>query len=286
MNETPSTDKASTANPHAARDHARAQGGARVDTMPTLPASAAGDWPVEVADADPDADRVWAETLPGGGYTAKILARGTRLELTDLQGDGCISLLAFNRENPVERLNVADTVKIQWNGYLGQGRFLLSDMGRVIASILSDEAGTHDSFCGASNAASNALAYGDGANHGPYPNARDRFRLGVAKFGLGVKDIHPCINLFKGARIAADGAITPQIGPFEPGRRLVLRIEMDLILVLANCPHVLDPRKAYTASPVRLRAWRGPVTPPGDAIRTGTPEALRAFLNTEDYYSR
>jgi uncharacterized protein len=271
-----------TANPYAARDHARAQGGARVDTMPTLPASAAQGWPDDAADAD----KVWAETLPGGGYAAKMLARGTRLELTDLLGDGCVSLLAFNRENPAERLNVADTVKIQWNGYLGQGRFLLTDMGRVIASVLSDEAGTHDAFCGASNAASNARAYGDGANHGPCPNARDRFGLGVAKFGLGVKDIHPCITLFKGARIEPDGAIIPQIGPFAPGRRVVLRAEMDLILVLANCPHVLDPRRDYTVSPVRLRAWRGPVTDEQDAIRTSTPEALRAFLNTEDYYSR
>lgn len=276
------SEASSTANPYAARAHARAQGGAFVETMPTVPAHGADHWPHGVADAD----KIWAETLPGGGYAGKMLARGTRLELTDLQGDGCISLLAFNREGPAERLNVADTVKIQWNGYLGQGRFLLTDMGRAIFSILTDEAGTHDTFCGASNAAGNARAYGSGDNYGPHPNARDRFRLGVAKFGLGVKDIHPCINLFKGARIEADGAITPQIGPFVPGRRVVLRAEMDVIVVLANCPHVLDPREAYTATPVRLRAWRGPVAAHDDAIRTATPEALRAFLNTEDYYSR
>lgn len=276
------SDTSSTADPYAARDHARAQGSTRVETMPTLPASAAADWPEGVADAD----KVWAETLPGGGYTAKILARGTRLELTDLMGEGCISLLAFNREAPTERLNVADTVKIQWNAYLGQGRFLLTDMGRVILSILSDEAATHDTFCGASNAGSNARAYGSGDNYGPHPNARDRFRLGVAKFGLGVKDIHPCINLFKGTRIEPDGAIAPVIGPFTPGRRMVLRAEMDVMLVLANCPHVLDPRPAYTVSPVRLRAWRGPVATQDDAIRNATPEALRAFLNTDDYYSR
>jgi hypothetical protein len=39
-------------------------------------------------------------------------------------------------------------------------------------------------------------------------------------------------------------------------------------------------------TPARASAWRGPVTPPEDPVRTATPEGLRAFLNTEDYYSR
>jgi uncharacterized protein YcgI (DUF1989 family) len=153
-------------------------------------------------------------------------------------------------------------------------------------SILDDTAGTHDGFCGASNAASNARRYGDGANYGPHPNARDRFMLGVAKHGLGRKDVHPCLNWFKGARIGADGAITPQTGPFAGGRTLVLRAEMELIALLANCPHVRDPRREYSVTPLRLTAWRGEVTPADDAIRNASPEGLRAFLNTEDHYLR
>lgn len=265
-----------TANPNAARDHARAMGHTRVCAMPTVPASA------------PDAPgrAVWEETVAAGGYAGRRLSRGTRLRLVDLDGDACASLLLFNAEMPTERLNVADTVKVQWNGYLGAGKLLLSDMGRVMMSILTDTAETHDTFCGASNAASNARKYGDGSNHGTWPSARDRFLLGVAKFGLGRKDVHPCLNLFKGTRIAADGAIEPQVGPFAPGRELALRAEMDLIVVLANCAHVLDPRPDWSVSPLRATAWKGDVTPEGDPIRTATPEGLRAFLNTEDYYAR
>jgi urea carboxylase-associated protein 2 len=268
-----------TADPKAAQAHARAQGGTRVEAMPTLPAGAAADMP-------PGAAAVWAETIAPGGYAAKQLARGSCLRLVDLAGDACVSMLAFNAERPVERLNVADTVKVQWNAYLGEGKLLLSDMGRVLFSILEDSAGTHDAFCGASNQASNARRYGDGDNWGTHPNARDRFALAAAKFGLGRRDIHPCINWFKGVRIEADGAATPQIGPFAPGRRITLRAEMDVIVALANCPHVLDPRPGYSVTPVRALAWRGEVTPPHDPIRTATPEGLRAFLNVEDYYAR
>ena len=266
----------STADPHGARAHARAMAGTRVEAMPIVPAQA-DDAPGEV---------VWEETIAAGGYASRRLARGARLRLIDLHGDACASMLLFNAENPLERLNVADTLKVQWNGYLGPGKLVLSDMGRVMMTILEDGAGTHDAFCGASNEAANARRYGDGKNFGAHPNSRDRFMLGVAKHGLGRKDVHPCINWFKGVRIEADGTTTPQTGPFAPGRSLVLRAEMELIAVLANCPHVLDSRKEYTVTPLRATAWRGAITPPDDAARNVTPEGLRAFLNTEDYYLR
>lgn len=265
-----------TADPHAARDHARAMAGIRAEAMPILPPVA----------ADAPDGIVWEETIAPGGYASRRIARGTRLRLIDLRGDACASMLLFNADMPAERLNVADTIKVQWNGYLGAGRLLLSDMGRVMMSIVEDGAGTHDAFCGASNEASNARAYGDGRNHGPRPNARDRLMLGVAKHGLGRKDVHPCINWFKGVRIAADGATEGRIGPFDPGRALLLRAEMELIVVLANCPHVLDPRGDYTVTPLRATAWRGEPAAADDPVRTATPEGLRAFLNTEDLYRR
>ena len=244
----------STADPAGARAHARAMAGTRVASMPTVPASAAEDRP----DGVPPEAMLWAETIAPGGYAAKRLNRGARLRLVDVEGEACLSMLLFNAERPVERLNVADTLKVQWNAYLGAGRLLLSDMGKVLMSVLEDTAGTHDAFCGASNAAANARRYGDGFNHGAHPNARDRFVIALAKYGMGRKDIHPCINWFKPVTITQDGSTALGAGPFPPGRHLTLRAEMDLIVVLANCPHVLDPRDDYAVTPVRATAWRGP----------------------------
>ncbi|WP_430387005.1 urea amidolyase associated protein UAAP1 [Blastomonas fulva] len=269
------------ADPNAAREHARSMAGTRVEAMPLLPPVAA-DLPEGVS---PD-DLVWEETIAAGGYATRRLARGTRLRLIDTGGDACAALQLFNAEMPTERLNVADTVKVQWNAYLGAGKLLLSDMGRVMMSILEDDAGTHDAFCGTSNAATNTAKYGDGSNSGPHPNGRDRFLLGAAKHGLQRRDVHPSITLFKGAKIAADGAIVPEIGPFAGGRSVILRAEMDVIVVIANVPHVLDPRADYTVTPLRATAWRGPVTSEDDAIRNATPEGQRAFLNVEDYFRR
>ena len=271
-----------TADPAGARAHARAMAGTRVEAMPTIPASAAADLPAGVS---PESV-VWDETLSSGGYAARVIRRGTRLRLTDLHGDACAAMLVFNAERPVERLNVADTVKVQWNAYLGAGRLLLSDMGRVMMSVLEDTTQGHDAFCGASNQASNARKYGDGFNHGAHPNARDRFVIALAKFGMNRRDIHPCVTWFKPVSIAADGGVELDAGPFTPGQQITLRAEMDVIVVIANCPHVRDPRHDYSVTPLRATAWTGPITPEDDPVRLATPEGLRAFENVEDYYRR
>ncbi|AUW59907.1 urea carboxylase [Sphingobium sp. SCG-1] len=269
------------ADPMAARDHARAMAGTVAEAMPRVP-PVAEDLPENVTAAD----LLWEETIAAGGYATRKLSRGSRLRLIDLRGDACASMLIYNAEMPTERLNVADTVKIQWNAYLGGGKLLLSDMGRVLMSIMEDGAGTHDAFCGTSNAATNLARYGEGRNSGAFPNGRDRLLLGSAKHGLQRRDVHPCVNLFKGTRIEADGTITPVIGPFDAGRAMILRAEMDVIVVIANCPHVLDPRSEWTVTPLRATAWRGAVTPADDPVRMATPEGLRAFLNVEDYFRR
>jgi urea carboxylase-associated protein 2 len=266
--------------PMKAREHARAQAGTVIRAMPTIPASAAKDLPPGVAPQDVR----WDETLAAGEYAARVLKRGTRVRLTNLEGDACANLLAFNADRPIERLNVADTVKVQWNAYLRPGNLLLSDMGRVLLSITQDTSGHHDTLCGCSNETSNTRKYGGGATYSPHPNARDRFLLALAKYGLAKRDIPANVNLFKSVRVEDDGTLTFAEKRPQPGEYVELRAEMNVLLVLANTPHVLDPRPAYTATDVRITAWRGPVTPDSDKIRTASPESLRAFQNVEDYF--
>lgn len=269
-----------TSTPTAARDHARAKGSTVVPNMPTLPAQNAQDLPEGFSAPHV----IWDETLDAGGYTAHILERGTRLRLINTQGDANVSFLVYNADNRVERLNIADTVKVQWNGYLKEGKLLLSDMGRVLMSMTHDTCQMHDTFCGMSSVVSNAKKYGDGENYSPKPNAKDRFLIQLTKLGLGKKDIAPCVNFFKHVNIADDGAMHMIQDSSKPDDYVELRAEMRCLVVIANCPHVLDPRPDYTATPVRVIAQPGPVTAKTDPIRQATPEGQRAFENVDFYY--
>lgn len=282
MNDTkPST----TATPKAAREHARAQeaaAAAAIAYKPTIPACDAADRPDGVVARA----MVSAETLGPGGYAARILERGTRLRFDDVEGDACLGLLAYNAEERWERLNVADTVKVQWQAYLGEGALLLSDMGRVLLSIVRDTCGgRHDTLCGASSRWSNLSKYGHGSNHGPYPNARERFALALAKFGMSKQDITANVNFFKRVDVGSAGELRFAATRSKAGDFVELRAEMRVLVVLANAPHVLDPRSEYVATPVRVRAWRGPVAPRDCPIRLATPERRRAFENVDEYYA-
>lgn len=230
---------------------------------------------------------MWDETIAAGGYASRVLRRGVTLRITDVDGDACVGLLAYNASRPVERLNVADTVKVQWNAYLGEGALLLSDMGRVLLSVTQDTSGHHDVLCGPSTRSSNVERFGDGSAHGPHPSARDRFLLALAKLGMGRADLMPNVNLFRSVRVEADGSLTFVGGGGErgrgvPGSHVSLRAEMDVLVVVANAPHVLDPGPRYPTGTVRLLAHRTPAPALDDHCRTGSPEAVRAFENTAD----
>ncbi len=266
-----------TATTHGARDHARAQAGSPSATQPTVPASSLADPPPGVAAADV----VWEETIGAGGYASRAVERGSHVRLVDVDGDTCAGVLLHRADRPAERLNVADTVKLQWQAYPGPGYLLLSDMGRVLATLVEDTCGCHDTFTGTSNRLDNDVRYGAGSAHGPAPAGRDRFVVALAKHGLTERDVAPNLNLFTGMRIEPDGAVTLRRDS-RPGAHVVLRAEMDVIVTVVAVPHRLDPRAEYTAGPVRITAWRGVPAAADDPARTASPEALRAFENTEE----
>jgi urea carboxylase-associated protein 2 len=272
-----------TSTTFAAREHARAQGERRVAHQPTVPATAA----VGVLDADgaPVASgrMLWDDVIGPGGDSSRVLPRGATLRITDLDGDGCANVLVYNAAQPVERLNVADTVKVQWQAYLGVGSLLLSDMGRVLLSVTAETGGAHDALCGGSTRLRNELRYGPAGVHGEHPNARDRFAVALAKHGLDRRDIVPNVNFFKGATVDPDGSLQFVGDRSYAGAAVELRAELPVIVVVANTPHVLDARPEYTVSPLRISAWTDSATTRDDARWSATPEHERAFLQTEEF---
>ena len=268
---------APTATTAGARAHARAQEGTVVYTAPTVPASSQTDVPDGV---DPR-DVVWSDRLPGGGYAHRVLAPGMRIRLTDVTGDACAQVVLHHADMPWERLNTADTAKIQWQVYPRAGYLLLSDQARVLATIVEDTSGRHDTIYGASTRARNERRYGDGSVHGPSPAGRELLVNGALKNGLGRRDVPPAVAFFQGVRI--DDGRPVWLGSAGPGAYVTLRTELPVVVLVANAAHPLDPREDYTCGPLEVLAWRDRVTAPGDPEWTATPEGRRAFENTADH---
>ncbi|RFA20833.1 urea carboxylase [Subtercola boreus] len=262
----------------AARADARAQALQTSDQMPYRPAATSP----FVPDGVPAAALVWAETVAPGGYTHRIVSRGTRIRLDDPTGAACAHVILFNALETSERLNVADTIKIPWQAYLGSGHPLLSGDGRALATITADTSGRHDTFCGTTTDESSIAKYGSADPQGPAPSGRSRFLLAASKHGLTGRDLPPSISFFKAVHVEPDGALTFQ-GGAGPGTHVELVAEIPLLVLIVNVPHPLDPADDYLVGPLRVHAWPGTPTLPGDPQFTATPEVNRAYLNSIDY---
>ncbi|MGU3433281.1 urea amidolyase associated protein UAAP1 [Actinomycetes bacterium M1A6_2h] len=267
-----------TATTTAARDHARAQAGSITDSMPVVPARA---WPSPPEGVAPER-LTWAESVPGGRYTSKVLARGTRVRLRDVAGAACAHVMLYRADAPWERLNVADTVKVPWQAYLGARHPLLSDQGRVLATVVSDTSGHHDALCGTTTLRTNTARYGAGEAHSASPAGRELFVLAAAKNGLEPRDVPPSLSFFHGVRVEADGELI-STGSAGAGTVVEFIVHLPLIVVFVNTAHPLDPSPTFDTTTLEVLAWDA--TSELDEIANTDPEYLRAVANTEDAWT-
>jgi uncharacterized protein len=226
------------------------------------------------------------EMLRGGQMWSRVIARGERLKLTDLEGGACVAALLFNAKQPLERYNMPDTLKAQHVARLTTGNVLYSDMGRVLLSIVSDTAGWHDTITGHLTAGASKRKYGAGTyqalRNDFFRNTRDNFLIELGKHGLGKRDLHANVNFF--VKVAADTEGSLAFSPSGVvGASVELRAEMDVLVVLSNTPHPLDPSSKYAPKSVALEIQRGPVAAADDPCRRSCPENERGFTLTEAY---
>nr|WP_295888086.1 urea amidolyase associated protein UAAP1 [uncultured Devosia sp.] len=218
--------------------------------------------------AAPVADPIHVETIPGGWCWSTSLKAGDTIRIAQDAGPSAVSMIAWNATDTSERLNLPDTVKVQWTTAVAKGRVLFTDMGRVMFSVIEAASTAHDALVGGSTS----------ATHPGQRNTRDNFILVAGKLGLDRRDIPSAITFFAPVRVDAKGAFQWRQDLRVSGDYIELRAEMDLTIALSNCPHPFDPSPDYAANPVTVTRFRLPVAA-DDLCRTATAEAVRGFEN-------
>jgi len=228
------------------------------------------------------------ETLPGGASWSATVKRGHTLRLTALADGANVSFICFNRQDLVDRYNMADTLKGQHTAKLTTGYILVSDMGRAMLSITGDTLGWHDPLGGHDTAALVQKKWGDKnyqtARNDWHRNSHDHFLIELAKYGLNARDLVANINFFSKVFADADGRLHFQPDHSKAGDFVDLRAEMDLLVILTTCHHPQDTACTYGPKPVQLQLWRSPPPAADDYCRTYRPENERAFYNAELLY--
>ena len=188
------------------------------------------------------------ETVAPGGHWSGVVQKGSTLRLTDLEGRQAVDFLCYNAKDPADRYSAADTMKISGKLFVGKGTRLYTDMGNILFTVVEDTCGRHDTIGGCCSRESNFVRYG--VREGP--NCRDNFLAGLAKFGLGKKDIVANLNFFMYVPITPEGGMAIVEGLSKPGDYIDLRAEMDVLVALSNCPQMNNPANDYNPTPIRV----------------------------------
>jgi hypothetical protein len=201
------------------------------------------------------AGAVHDQVVPAGEPWLHELRQGQTLRIVDLAGNQAVDTLFYSAHDPSERYSAVDTLRAQGNIYLGAGSRLLSSEGRVMLTIVADTCGRHDTLGGACAAESNMVRYA--LEKFPMHSCRDNFLLAVAESdtGLSKRDLTSNINFFMNVPVTPAGELTFADGISAPGKYVELRAEMDVIVLVSNCPQLNNPCNAYNPTPVRMLIW-------------------------------
>ncbi|SRR6266851_209513 len=191
---------------------------------------------------------------PGEPWTSVVTA-GQRLRLTDLEGTQAVDTLFYDALDPSERYSAADTVRAQGKLFLTTGSVLLSSRDRPMLTVVADTCGRHDTVGGACSAESNTCRFGQHTRH--MHNCRDNFLVGLARHGLGKRDLVPNINFFMYVPVTAEGRLDIVDGISKPGDHVELVANRDVLAVISNCPQLNNPCNGWNPTPIGITIYAG-----------------------------
>ena len=214
--------------------------------------------PTHLAESQLDPARALIDDLqPAGEPWMKEVKRGQIFRIVDLEGNQAVDTIFYSADDPQERYSLTHTIQAQGALYLGVGSQLMSSEGRPMLTIVADTCGRHDTLGGACASESNTVRYALEKRF--MHSCRDNYMLALAQDGrgLGKRDVVPNINFFMNVPVTPEGKLTFEDGISAPGKYVEMRAEMDLIVLVSNCPQLNNPCNAYNPTPVRFLIWDG-----------------------------
>ena len=194
--------------------------------------------------------------VPAGDYWMHVVRKGETFRIVDIEGNQAVDTLFFNADDPAEHYSASDTIREQANIYLSTGTVLQSNLCRPMLTITADLVGHHDTIGGACSTESNTVRYA--LEKKSMHACRDSFLLAIAEnesYGLTKRDITHNINFFMNVPVTPDGGLEFADGLSAPGKYVEMLAEMNVIVLISNCPQLNNPCNSYNPTPIEVLIW-------------------------------
>lgn len=179
-----------------------------------------------------------------------IVPAGHVLTIVDVGGNQSADCLIYDAHDTDERYSVPDTLAWQGNAYIREGSVLRSNLGNPLMTVVVNEIDRQDTIGGACSKESNTLRYGQ---HTEYQHGcRENFLAEASRYGLGPRDLVSNLNWFMNVPVEADGALGIVDGLSAPGKRVAIRAERDVLVIVSNCPQLNNPCNDFNCTPLRM----------------------------------
>ena len=200
---------------------------------------------------------VYEATIPAREPWSRVLLAGEILRIVDLHGCQAVDTLFYNADDFAERYDGQQTLLAQNAPYVGAGTRLVSNDGNVLATVIADTCGRHDTSAGACSCEANTVRFGHDTR---YMHAcRENFILELARYGMTKRDIVGNINFFMNVPILPSGEVVVDDGISAPGSYVDIRAEIDVLCVISNCPQVNNPCNGFEPTPIGVVVWNASV---------------------------
>lgn len=205
------------------------------------------------------ADAEFAETVEAGQSFVREIRQGEYVRIVDLQGNQAVDTLFYNAQDYADRYSPQDTMRAQGNLYLTTGTRLMSTLRHTLLTIVADTCGRHDTLGGACSTESNMVRYA--LEKRSMHACRQSFLKGAMDWAMSSgrvfdkRDLGANINFFMNVPVTPEGGLRFADGVSDAGKYVELRAEMDVLLVISNCPQLNNPCNAYNPTPVQVVVW-------------------------------
>jgi uncharacterized protein YcgI (DUF1989 family) len=178
------------------------------------------------------------QEIPARRGKAARLEKGRSIRLVNTHGTQVVDTWAFNADDLAEFMSM-EHCRPSWGRTMPRvGDGLLTNQRRPILTVMEDSSpGIHDTLISACD----RYRYETLGYHGYHESCTENLHLAMAELGLKPPEV-PCpLNMWMNIPVRPDSSLSFEPTVSKPGDHVLLRAEMNVIMVFSACPMDITP---------------------------------------------
>ncbi len=178
------------------------------------------------------------QEIPARRGKAARLERGKSIRVVNTHGTQVVDTWAFNADDLAEFMSMEHSRPTLLHTMPRVGDAMLTNKRRPILTFVEDSSpGIHDTLISACD----RYRYENLGHRGYHESCTENLHLAMAELGVKPPEV-PCpLNMWMNIPVRPDGSLSFEPTVSKPGDHVLLRAEMNVIVVFSACPMDLTP---------------------------------------------